>query len=173
MIFPYSKILVVGCGGAGKSTFARAVSARFGLPVVHLDKLWWLPNWIERNEAEFDELLARELEKSKWVIDGNYLRTVKRRAEFADAAVMLDVSPEVCIDSIYARGREYDGKTRPDMTEGCIERVDDEFRTWVADYPKHSRTAMLEALENSGKPFFVFDTREKAYEWINSFDAME
>ena len=72
MQFPYQKVLVLGCGGAGKSTFAVSMGARFSLPVVHLDRLWWLPGWVERSREEFDGMLAAELAKPAWVMDGNY-----------------------------------------------------------------------------------------------------
>lgn len=62
--FPYRKVLIVGCGGAGKSTLSVEMGKRFGLPIVHLDKLWWLPNWQNRSEHEFDERLLDELQKT-------------------------------------------------------------------------------------------------------------
>ena len=91
MRFPYRKILIVGCGGAGKSTFARAMGERFVLPVVHLDKLWWLPGWVQREREEFDALLQTELDKPQWVIDGNFFRTFERRLQACDAVVFLDL----------------------------------------------------------------------------------
>lgn len=83
MRFPYKRVLVVGCGGAGKSTLARVMGERFSLPVVHLDKLWWLSGWVEREREEFDTLLQAELEKPQWVIDGNFARTFARGCSFA------------------------------------------------------------------------------------------
>lgn len=71
MKFPYKRVLIVGCGGAGKSTLAIDIGKRFGLPVIHLDKIWWLPNWVSRKKREFDSRLRKELAKTSWVIEGN------------------------------------------------------------------------------------------------------
>lgn len=70
MEFKYHRILIVGCGGAGKSTLARQLGQKLNLPVVHLDKIWWLPNWQNRSKEEFDILLDNELSESHWIIDG-------------------------------------------------------------------------------------------------------
>lgn len=169
MQFPYKKILILGNGGAGKSTFAADMGGRFSLPVVHLDKLWWLPGWVNRSEEEFDFLLSAELAKPAWVMDGNYQRTLAVRLVAADAAVLLDIPAAVCLESAYARVREYAGRTRPDMGEGCPERVDAEFEGWILKYDREVRPAMLARLEESKKPFFVFSSREAARAWLETF----
>ncbi len=172
MRFPYRKILIVGCGGAGKSTFARAMGERFALPVVHLDKLWWLPGWVQREREEFDALLQTELGKPQWVIDGNFFRTFERRLQACDAVVFLDLPTEECLKSIYARVEEYRGRTRPDMTEECPEQVDGEFREWVENFNTTVRGEMLAAMQAGGKDGFVFPSREKAYAWLNTFEKV-
>ena len=169
MQFPYKKILILGNGGAGKSTFAADMGGRFSLPVVHLDQLWWLPAWVNRSEEEFDFLLSAELAKPAWVMDGNYQRTLAVRLAAADAAVLLDIPAAVCLESAYARVREYAGRTRPDMGVGCPERVDAEFEEWILKYDREVRPAMLAALEESKKPFFVFSSRETARAWLECF----
>lgn len=171
MQFPYQKVLVLGCGGAGKSTFAVSMGARFSLPVVHLDRLWWLPGWVERSREEFDGMLAAELAKPAWVIDGNYHRTLSQRLAAADCAVFLDVPSRICLESAYARAEQYAGKTRPDMTQGCPERVDAEFEEWILRFEQDVRPAMLAELEGSQKPHFVFSSRAAAYEWLDRFQG--
>ncbi len=171
MIFPYRKILVVGCGGAGKSTFALEIGKRFALPVVHLDRLWWLPGWVERDREEFDGMLKRELQKPSWVIDGNYHRTLALRLAYCDAVVFLDIPTEECLKNAYARAEKYRGTTRPDMTEGCPETVHDEFKQWIEGFNTDVRGGLLRTLEESGKPCFVFDSRESAYAWLGGFQS--
>lgn len=173
MRFPYRKLLVVGCGGAGKSTFAREAGKRFDIPVVHLDRLWWLRGWVERGADEFDALLKRELEKPAWVIDGNYLRTLALRAEYCDAIVFLDLPTEECLKSAYARAEEYRGRTRPDMTEGCPETVHEDFERWILGFNADVRGDLLDALRASGKPCFPFETRAAAYAWLNGFERAD
>lgn len=171
MKFPYRRIVVLGNGGAGKSTFAADMGGRFSLPVVHLDRLWWLPGWVTRSEEAFDALLAAELAKPAWVMDGNYHRTLSVWLAAADAAVFLDIPARLCLEGAYARARQYAGRSRPDMAEGCPERVDAEFEQWIRAYERDVRPAVLRTLEGSGKPYFVFSSRAAAYDWLQSFPA--
>ena len=170
MRFPYQKLLIVGNGGAGKSTFARYLSERFSLPAVHLDKLWWLSGWVNRSQEEFDELLEFELAKQKWIIEGNFRRTFLKRLQACDGAIMLDIPPEQCLQSVYRRAEMYRVRTRTDMTEGCEEEVHEDFIKWITDeYPNCVRGEMMAIMQESGKPFLVFSSREEAYAWADGY----
>ncbi len=171
MDIPYRCILIVGCGGSGKSTLAIRLGEKTGLPVVHLDKLWWLPGWVERSREEFDALLARELEKPAWIIEGNYARTFARRLRYADFCAFLDLDAQTCLDSARRRVAQYAGRTRPDMTEGCPERMDGEFARWIRDFSQNTRPIMLRTLADSGVPYKIFSTRPAAYAWFGLTDA--
>lgn len=164
--FPYKKILIIGCGGAGKSTLACELGKRFSLPVVHLDKIWWLPEWQNRSEQEFDKLIDIELKKDKWIIDGNYERTLEKRLQFADFCIYLDYPVELCIESVFKRLEKFKGTTRPDMTKGCIEQVDDEFEQWIYSFNENIRPKMLSILNDSKVPFIIFTSRKQAEEWL-------
>lgn len=170
MVFPYKRVLIVGCGGSGKSTLARAMGGRFGLPVVHLDRLWWLPGWQNVTREEFDEGLAKALARPEWIIDGNYARTFAERLARADFCVYLDIDTETCMRGALDRARRYAGKTRPDMTEGCEERMDAEFEQWIREFSERVRPAMLRQLEESGVAHRLFTTREAAFAWMDSFE---
>ena len=167
--FPYRKVLIVGCGGAGKSTLAMEMGKRFGLPIVHLDKLWWLPNWQTRSEQEFDEILFGELTKNDWIIEGNFFRTFKTRLKHADFCIFLDYDTELCMKSVYERAEKYKGTTRPDMTDGCTEHVDDQFKNWITSFKENVRPSMLSELKNSSIPHIVFQTREATANWLDEF----
>ena len=167
--FPYRKVLIVGCGGAGKSTLAVEMGKRFGLPIVHLDKLWWLPDWKNRSEQEFDELLSGELVKNAWIIEGNYFRTFNTRLQYADFCIFLDYDTELCVQSVYERAEKYKGVTRPDMTDGCTEQVDDEFKNWISSFKEKVRPSMLCQLKNSAIPYMVFKSREETAKWLDDF----
>ena len=171
MLFPYKKVLIVGCGGSGKSTLAREMGKRFSLPVVHLDRIWWKSGWVHITREEFDQKLAVELKKSAWIIDGDYSRTFATRLEHADFCVLLDLDTKTCLESAYERARLYRGKTRPDMTEGCEERVDAEFEQWVLRFKQDVLPGMLKLLGESGVAHRVFTTREEAYAWMNGFEC--
>ena len=154
-------VAIDGPSGAGKSTLARKLGEKYGLPVIHLDKLWWLPNWVNRPEEEFDALLSAELKKPVWIIDGNYLRTLDERLRYADFCIFLDLPTEECLKNAYERVETYKEKTRPDMTEGCAERIDDEFASWIVNYREKVRPVMLTKLKNSGVPFVILKSREE------------
>ena len=166
--FPYRKILVVGCGGAGKSTLAVELGRALDIPVVHLDRLWWLADWVHRTEAEFDRLLEKELAAPSWIMDGNFNRTFARRLSFAEFCIFLDYPTELCLASVRERCERFKGTTRPDMTEGCVEQFDPEFEAWIRSYRDDVRPAMLKTLIGSNVPHKIFESREQTAEWLAS-----
>ena len=133
------RILVIGCCGAGKSVLSQKLGERLGLPVVHLDRLFWLPAWRERPPEEFDALLETELARDRWIIDGNYNRTLPERLKYADAVIFLDYSPFVCLYRALKRIFFWHGRVRPDMSAGCPERLDPEFLQYIWTYNRCMR----------------------------------
>ena len=114
------RIVIIGCGGAGKSTLARQLGEKRNLPVVHLDKLWWKPGWVESSREEFDEKLAAELEKPQWIMDGNFDRTMLARIAKCDTIIYLDFSCLACLLGVLKRVINTYGKVRPDMVSGAF-----------------------------------------------------
>lgn len=134
------RILIIGCGGAGKSTLARQLGEKLNLPVVHLDQIWWAPgNWQHLEREEFDGLVLAEMEKPQWILDGNFNRTLPMRLEKCDAVIYLDISRVTCLLSWVKRVITNWGKARPDMAEGCAERFDPEFVSWIWNFNKNNR----------------------------------
>ena len=133
------RILIIGCGGAGKSTLARQLGEKLELPVVHLDKLFWKPGWVEESFEEFDRKLALELEKTKWIMDGNFNRTMPQRLSKCDTIIYLDFSRWACLWGVAKRIITTYGTVRPDMGEGCPERLDLNFLRWVWNYNRDKR----------------------------------
>ena len=133
------RIIIIGCGGAGKSTLARQLGEKLDIPVVHLDKLWWKPGWVEMDREKFDELHRRELSKETWIMDGNFNRTMPERIARCDTIIYLDFSRFACLRGVIKRVLTTYGTVRPDMGEGCPERIDFEFLKWVWNYNKNKR----------------------------------
>ncbi len=138
------RIAILGCSGGGKSTLARALGAKLGLPVVHLDALYWLPGWVERDQAAFRALQAEALKGDRWVVDGGYGGTIDLRLPRADTIVVLERSRLVCLQRVIWRWLTHLGRTRIDMGAGCPEKVDWEFVQFIWTYrrrtwPKHAR----------------------------------
>ena len=140
------KVLVIGSGGAGKSTFARRLGRRLGLPVIHLDAHFWRPGWVETPRDEWrrtvEELCARE----SWVMDGNFSATLDVRLKACDTVVFLDVPRAVCVWRALKRLLMYRNARRPDMAEGCGEKFDPKFLHWVWTFPSRGRPTVLARL---------------------------
>lgn len=128
------KIAILGHSGSGKSTLARQLGEKYGLPVLHLDRIQFRPGWVETTREEKREKLTAFLDAHSggWVIDGNYMKIcAERRFAEADRILYLDFPRRICLFRVLRRWRMYRGVTRPDMGEGCEEKVDLEFLRWV------------------------------------------
>ena len=143
------RIIIIGCGGAGKSTLARKLGEVLDLPVVHLDKLFWKPGWVETSHEEFDALLAMELAKDHWIMDGNFNRTMPERMKRCDTIIYLDFSRLACLMGVLKRVLTTYGKVRPDMGTGCPERIDLEFLKWVWNFNKNKRESYYKLLNEA------------------------
>ena len=133
------RILIIGCSGSGKSTLARALKEKLGLPVIHLDQLWWQEGWQHVSREEFDQRLDLALSMDRWIMDGNYSRTIPQRLEKCDTILYLDFSRWACLLGMCQRVLGNYGKVRPDMSDGCPERFDWEFVKFIWNFNKNNR----------------------------------
>jgi adenylate kinase family enzyme len=140
------RIVIIGCGGAGKSTLAREIGNILRIPVIHLDAELWKPNWQMTPKAEALELLTKMVNQSQWIMDGNYGSTMSMRFAAADTIIFLDFPRWLCLWRVIQRVRKYKGKNRPDMGKGCPERLNWDFLTWVWNYRRTSRRQVLEKI---------------------------
>lgn len=144
------RILLVGSAGAGKSTLARQLGPALGLPVVHLDREFWRPGWVETPSEEWELRVDELVNQPRWLMDGNYSRTFEPRVVRAQAVVFLDFPRGLCIRRVLGRTLKHFGRSRPDLREGCPERIDREywgFMLWIWNYPRRSRPRILEFME--------------------------
>ena len=173
----FERLLVIGCGGSGKSTLAVRLGETTGLPVVHLDRLYWTPGWVHRSSEEFDVLLTAELDKPQWIIDGNFKRTLSKRLEKCDAVVLLDYPRLVCAVGVLRRQIRYAGRTRESMGDGCIERIEPGFLRWVWNFRKNTLPYVYSCLERrlqQGEPIqiFILKNRKQARRWLTAAGAI-
>ena len=134
------RVLIIGCGGSGKSTLARALGDKTGLPVVHLDQIFWEPgNWQHLPREEFDQRILKLMEQETWILDGNYDRTLPMRLSRCDTVIYLDFNRFTCIFGWLKRVIAHWGTARPDMAPGCNEWLDPEFFRWLWNYNKENR----------------------------------
>ena len=140
------RVLVIGSGGAGKSTFAARLGAATGLPVIHLDACYWRAGWDPMPKDEWTRTVDALAARDAWVMDGNYGGTLERRLAACDTVVFLDLPRLVCLWRVTRRALRYRGRTRPDMAPECPERLTWEFVRWVWDYPRTRRPGILRRL---------------------------
>lgn len=128
------KIAIIGYSASGKSTLAQTMGRLYGLPVLHLDRVQFLPGWQIRNKAEQQALTADFLDAHPggWVIDGNYSgNCYERRLQEADRIIFMNFNRWTCLARAIRRAFRYRRQTRPDMGEGCTEKLDAEFVWWI------------------------------------------
>jgi len=144
------RIAIVGPGGAGKSTLARRLGERLGLPVIHLDAEQWRPGWVPTPEDAWERRVRALVAGERWIIDGNYGGTMEIRFGAADTIVFLDFPRRICLWRVLRRQLRYRGRSRPDMTEGCPERISPEFVRWIWGYPRTGRPRVLALMRTAG-----------------------
>ena len=127
------KIAIIGYSGSGKSTLARKLGAYYKEDVLHLDSVHFLPGWEERTAESEQRIVKSFLDRhTGWVIDGNYSRlSFDRRMEEADQIVIMLFNRVGCLIRVIRRYIAYRNRTRPDMADGCREKIDLEFAAWV------------------------------------------
>ena len=161
---PGQKIIVLGCPGSGKSTLSAKLRDALGLPLFHLDAIWWNPDRSHISREEFDQKLGEILQTDKWIIDGDYSRTYEIRFQSCDTVIFLDCSVDECMSGIKARI----GKVRTDMP--WVEQgLDPELVELVENYPKANRPVILSLFEKYPDiNRIVFKSRLEASEWMGS-----
>lgn len=145
------RVVILGCSGAGKSTFARALGAKLGAPVTHLDVLFWRPGWGEPEPEAFRAAVAAAVAGDAWVTDGNFVsRTFDLRLPRADTILFIDQPRWLCVFRILWRWLIWRGRTRPDLAEGCYEKLDWDFFLWTWNFGRQSKPHILRAAESYG-----------------------
>ena len=157
------KIIVIGCPAARKSTFARKLKVATGLPLYYLDMLWHKSDGTKISKEEFDKKLADIFKSNKWIIDGNYQRTLEQRLKECDTVFLLDFSVEECIEGAKSRI----GKKREDLP-WIEEKFDEEFKQYIMNFPKKNLPQIYKLLEKyqSNKNIVILKTREEANNYL-------
>lgn len=157
------KVLVIGCPGAGKSTFARKLRDRTSLPLYYLDMIWHRADGTNISREAFVRQVSEIAGREQWIIDGNYLNSLEMRLQECDTVFLLDYPLELCL----AGAKERIGEKREDLP--WIEtEFDQEFRRWIVDFPKEQLPRIYRMLEkySDNRELFVFRKREDAEAYL-------
>lgn len=160
---PGNRIIILGSPGSGKSCLAVSLHDRTGLPLYHLDNIWWKPDRTHITRGEFDSRLLAVMQGEKWIIDGDYSRTYEVRFSACDTVVFLDYSEEDCMNGIKARI----GTNRPDIpwTE---DQLDPELVTQVINYRRDNHPEVYRLMEKyPDKQVLIFKTRAETEKWLS------
>lgn len=124
------RIVILGNAGSGKSTLARALGKRLGLPVVHLDTLFWEPGWVEPDAEQFRARVSEAIAADAWICEGNYARrTFDLRLPRADLIIWLDTPRLTYFTRVIMRSVM--NRPRSDLPTGCTEKLDRAFLTFL------------------------------------------
>ena len=164
------RILVMGSSGSGKSTFSRRLSEITGIPMVSVDALFWKPGWVESEKAEFHARLTAAAQQPRWIMDGNFTsHLVELRRDACDTLIWFDLPRATCMFGILTRIAKSYGQVRPEMAEGCPEKVDLEFFQYVWTFRERIRPKLLVYFEGlrPDQTFITFTDRAQADRYLS------
>ena len=163
------RIIIIGSGGSGKSTLAKALGLKLDIPVYHLDRLFWKPNWQATPGVDFRRKLTYIYPLESWIMDGNFGATMSERIQRADTIIFLDLSSVICLLRVLKRFYVYRNTHRPDMTVGNNERLDYDFLKWIVLYRRRSKPKVLAMLKTfgAGKEVIVLQRRVEVKDFLD------
>ena len=164
------KILIIGSPGSGKSTLARKLGTILNLPVVHLDQVFWLDNWVEKDKETFDNELISHLLQEKWIIDGCFIRTLPLRLKHCDHVILLNYPTLTCIHRVIKRVITNKGKTRPDMANNCPEKFDPSFMKYIFSFKQKKLPKIKKMLKESNAPVTEIKSNKQLKNFLNKLN---
>lgn len=158
------KILVIGCPGSGKSTFSKQLHKLTGIPLYHLDMMYWNADKTTVDKAVFLNRLTDALEKEEWIIDGNYSSTMELRIQACDTVFLLDYPLDICLEGINNR----QGKPRSDIPWTDTEQ-DSEFIDFIKNFNRQSKPQIINLLSKySDKEIHIFKSRNDSEKFLKN-----
>ena len=158
------KVIVIGCPGSGKTTFAEKLKDKIGLPLYYLDAIWHKPDRTHISREEYDARLAEILALDSWIIDGNYSRTIESRISVCDTVFLFDLPVEVCLDGAISRL----GKERYDIP-WIDNELDPNLKREIEEFPNKNLPTIYALIDKykDEKTVVIFKSREQADVFLN------
>lgn len=166
----YKKIIVLGSIGSGKTSLSKKISKLHHIPVYHLDKEYWLPNWKRPDEKMWREKLNALSELDSWIMDGNYIESLDIRLKQADLVIMLDIHQKKCIRGIFFRTLKGIFFQRKDLNRGCRDAFNREYRgliEWAKAFKKSYYPLLMDLCQQyKDVDIKIFKTRHRAKQYV-------
>ncbi|QUH28564.1 P-loop NTPase family protein [Vallitalea guaymasensis] len=165
------RIWITGSSGSGKTTLANIVGKKLNIPIHYNDKIFWERNWKIRSTEKQIVMTKSITEKRKWIYEGNRFADCKEDGRFncCDTIIYLKVNRFICLYRFIRRYFKYKGSVRPDISEGCIEKIDINIVKYILfDYPKKDkrRQKLFNESMDMGKNVIILKGKKGIKKWI-------
>lgn len=166
---PTNRISIIGGSGSGKSTLATILSKELKIPAIHLDSINYNANWVEVDRNKRDSIIEAKAKEEKWIIDGNYNKTLKERLDKSDLVIWLDYSSFAHLRGFLKRLIKYSNKDKPELP-GCKERFNFTFIKYVLTYNRKKRSQVLQILDNvPSEKMLIFKKQKDLNNWLKKY----
>lgn len=160
------RVLILGAGGAGKSTLAKKLAHCWDLPLWHLDQLYWQASW--QVNPQFTSKLQSVIQQDRWILDGNFSGSLSQRLARAQLVIVLAFSPWHCLRQVLLRRWRYRGRHRPDMAPGCHEQLEMAFLWWILSYRWRKLPALRKYQQQSSAQWLWFAKPSQLQQWLQT-----
>lgn len=165
------RIWITGSSGSGKTTLANIIGKKLNIPVYHNDKIFWEKNWQIRPTNEQIEITKRISESDEWIYEGNRFNDCRKDGRYnrCDTIIFLNINRFICLYRFLRRHYKYRGKVRPDISDGCIEKIDIDIVKYILfDYPKkdYERRKLFTQGTKVGKKVIIFNGKKSIKNWL-------
>jgi len=161
------RILVIGSGGAGKSTVSEELHKILHFPIIRLDEQYWKSGWVRPEHDEWEKKIKDLIQKDEWIMDGNYQPTLELRLSRADAIIFMDTPRLICLFRLIKRRFT---KPKTEIAPGCVERLDRKFMSYIWRYEKTQRPKIIKLLEKykGEKEIYVIHSKKEMWSFLKT-----
>ena len=164
------KILIIGYSGSGKSTFAKRLASHYQIPKLHIDTIFFGPNWVERDKKVVEQEIRDFMKQDDWIIDGTYRKMAIERYQSCDQLFIFNFNRFKCLYGAIYRRIKYHNQNRDTIAEGCKERLNLSFVWWIlfSGRKKDSKKLMKRNMIEYKDKVVVFKKRKQINQYLQS-----